>query len=80
MTSGDSAVFTIHGDADRLVPHAHAVRLKAALDAAGVRNVLRTIPGAAHGGINQEQTVAALRAVHAFLDGLGLAPALPAKP
>lgn len=80
VRAGGPPVFTIHGDADRLVPHAHAVRLKAALDAAGVRNVLHTIPGAGHGGFSQEQTVAALRAAHAFLDGLGLAPALPANP
>jgi len=80
VRAGGPPVFTIHGDDDPLVPHAHAVRLKAALDAAGVRNVLHTIPDGGHGGFNQEQTLAARRAMRAFLDGLGLAPALPAQP
>ncbi|WP_288380080.1 alpha/beta hydrolase [uncultured Massilia sp.] len=77
---GGPPVFTVHGDADPLVPHSQALRLKAALDAAGVKNVLHTIPGGGHGGFSQEQTLASHRAIHAFLDNLGLAPAPASKP
>ncbi|RLM49081.1 alpha/beta hydrolase, partial [Halobellus sp. Atlit-31R] len=34
VRAGSPPVFTVHGDADPLVPYAHAVRLKAALDQA----------------------------------------------
>jgi acetyl esterase/lipase len=47
-------VFTIHGDADNLVPYSHAVRLHAALEKAGVPNKLVTIPGGKHGGFSRE--------------------------
>jgi acetyl esterase/lipase len=38
----------IHGDADPIVPYSHAVRLHQALEGAGVRNLLVTIPGGGH--------------------------------
>jgi acetyl esterase/lipase len=41
-------VVTVHGEADASVPHHHAVRLHAALAAAGVRNELVSIPGGGH--------------------------------
>jgi acetyl esterase/lipase len=47
-------IFTIHGDADNLVPYSHAVRLHAALEKAGVPNKLVTIPGGKHGGFSRE--------------------------
>ena len=72
--AGGPAVLTIHGDADPLVPYAHGVRLKAALDKAGVRNVLHTIKGGGHGGFTAEQHVGAYSAAHGFLRGLGIAP------
>ena len=72
---GGPAVYTIHGDADPLVPYAHAVRLKAALDKAGVKNVLHTIPGGGHGGFPAEQMKGAYQGMGKFLEGLGLAPA-----
>lgn len=77
VRAGGPAVFTIHGDADPLVPYAHGVRLKAALDKAGVRNVLHTVKGGGHGGFTPEQQVAAFAAARDFLRGLGLAPAQP---
>ncbi len=45
---GVSPVITVHGDADGTVPHAHALRLHAALTKAGVANELVTIPGGRH--------------------------------
>ncbi|MGI4846061.1 MAG: alpha/beta hydrolase fold domain-containing protein [Janthinobacterium lividum] len=77
VRAGGPAVLTIHGDADPLVPYAHGVRLKEALDKAGVRNVLHTIKGGGHGGFTAEQHVGAYGAAHAFLRGLGIAPAQP---
>jgi dipeptidyl aminopeptidase/acylaminoacyl peptidase len=70
-------VFTVHGDADPMVPYSHGVRLKAALDKAGVKNVLHTIKGGGHGGFTPEQQVQAFEAVRGFLRGLGVAPAQP---
>jgi len=49
FVSKDSApVFTIHGDADTLVPIKQAERLKTALDNAGVTNQFITIKGMGH--------------------------------
>ncbi|WP_020652246.1 alpha/beta hydrolase [Massilia niastensis] len=72
---GGPPVFTIHGDADPMVPYAHAMRLKIALDKAGVRNALHTIKGGDHGGFSLDQQVAAFEAARDFLRGLGIVPA-----
>jgi len=77
VRAGGPPVYTIHGDADPLVPYAHGVRLKAALDAAGVKNVLHTIPGGGHGGFKLEQVQGAYKGIHGFLHQLGLAPKAP---
>ncbi|NNG21881.1 alpha/beta hydrolase [Telluria aromaticivorans] len=74
VRAGGPAVFTIHGDADPLVPYAHGVRLKNALDGAGVKNLLHTIKGGGHGGFTAEQHVGAYAAAHAFLQGLAIVP------
>lgn len=68
------AVLTIHGDADPLVPYAHAVRLKQAMDKAGEKNQLLTLKGAGHGGFTPEQNLEAYLAVRSFLRELGIAP------
>ncbi|WP_306397830.1 alpha/beta hydrolase [Telluria beijingensis] len=75
VRAGGPAVFTIHGDDDKLVPYAHGVRLKSALDKAGVNNVLHTVKGGGHGGFNPEQQVAIFSEVQAFLRQQGLLPA-----
>lgn len=77
VRAGGPPVFTIHGDADPMVPYAHALRLKAALDKVGVRNVLHTIPGGGHGGFTGEQQLAAFEAARSFLRSLGIVPAQP---
>jgi acetyl esterase/lipase len=60
-------VFTIHGDNDNLVPYAHAVRLHAALTAAGVTNKLVTIPGGKHGGFSREDMQRIYGMIRVFL-------------
>jgi acetyl esterase/lipase len=72
VRSGLPPVLTIHGDADKLVPYSHAVRLHEALTKAGVRNQLLTLPGAGHGGFTDEQELSAFETVRAFLVGVGV--------
>lgn len=67
------AVLTIHGDADPLVPYAHATRLHQAMDKAGEKNQLLTVKGGGHGGFNAEQQVQAFETIRTFLRGLGIA-------
>ena len=78
VRAGQPPVLTIHGDADRVVPYSHAVRLHDVLNKAGVRNRLLTIPGGDHGDFPPEQQIRAYEAIHQFLAELGFAPV--AKP
>ena len=70
---------TIHGDADPTVPYQHAIALHEKLDAAGVPNLLHTVPNGRHGGFDWEQTVAIFETIHRFLaqHGLGGSVATP---
>jgi acetyl esterase/lipase len=67
VRAGLPPILTLHGDADPIVPYQHAVRLHAALDAAGVPNQLHTIPGGGHGGFDVEQTLEAWRVIREFV-------------
>jgi acetyl esterase/lipase len=69
---GLPAILTIHGDADKVVPYSHAVRLHEALTRAGVRNQFLTIPGAGHGWLTAEQDLLAFETTRAFLESLGI--------
>ena len=68
-------VLTIHGDADPTVPYEHAVRLKEALDSAGVANRLVTVPGGRHGGFSEDENAMIYAAIRAFLSEHNLGPA-----
>lgn len=74
VRAGVPPVLTVHGDADTVVPHAHAARLHAALAKQGVRNELVTVAGGGHGGFAREQNERAYAAIRAFLGALGLVP------
>jgi len=65
-------ILTIHGDADRTVPYEHAVRLHAALEAAGAKHELHTVPGGAHGGFTRDQTVQIFQTINRFLREAGV--------
>jgi acetyl esterase/lipase len=72
VRTGLPPILTIHGDADKVVPYSHAVRLHEALTKAGVRNQLLTIPGAGHGWLTAEQDLLAFETARAFLESLGI--------
>ena len=65
-------IFTIHGDADQLVPYSHAVRLHDALKKAGVKNEFITIPGGRHGGFSKEDMVRIQEQIRRFLKNVGV--------
>ena len=60
-------ILTIHGDADPTVPYQHGVRLRDALDKAGVPNRLVTVPGGLHGGFSQSEMVRIYSEIRQFL-------------
>lgn len=68
-------ILTIHGDADSIVPYAHAVRLHEALDRAGLPNRLLTIEGGGHGGFSLEENLHIYATIRSFLGAHGLGPA-----
>lgn len=75
VRAGVPPVVTIHGDADPLVPYSsQAVRLHQALEKAGVRNRLLTIPGAGHGGFSGDQMLQGYEAIKSFLASVGITP------
>jgi acetyl esterase/lipase len=65
-------ILTIHGDADKLVPYAQAVRLHDELSKAGVHNQLYTIAGGGHGDFTLDQEVKAFETIDAFLASVGV--------
>jgi acetyl esterase/lipase len=72
VRKGLPPILTIHGDADPTVPYQHAVRLRQALDKAGVPNELLTIPGGKHGGFTNEETLKIQKTIDEFLSKHGI--------
>ena len=72
VRAGLPPIITIHGEHDDVAPYAHAVRLHAALDKAGVPNRLMTIRGRKHGGFNREEMLSSYAAIREFLRKQGL--------
>ncbi|MEM1244868.1 MAG: alpha/beta hydrolase [Acidobacteriota bacterium] len=60
-------VLTLHGDADLIVPYAHATRLHEKLDDAGVANRLHTVSGGGHGNFTVDEYKEAFRVIREFL-------------
>ena len=73
VRSGLPPVLILHGDADSTVPIEHSVRLRAALDSAGVAGELLVLRGADHGPHRPEDSAAAWAAVIRFLGELATA-------
>jgi acetyl esterase/lipase len=77
VRAGLPPIITIHGDHDSVVPYSQATKLQTALNQAGVKNELVTIPGGDHGNYSDGETLRAFREVWKFLDA-ALPPADPA--
>jgi acetyl esterase/lipase len=60
-------IITIHGDHDPTVPYSQAVRLRDALQKAGVPNELVTVPNGGHGSFSDDQTREAFSRIWPFL-------------
>jgi acetyl esterase/lipase len=71
---GLPAIFSVHGDADQLVPYSHSVRLHEALKKAGVVNEMLTIPGGGHGGFAPPEALRLSAVIRAFLAKQGITP------
>ena len=54
------------------MPYSHAIRLRDALNKAGVRNRLLTIAGGDHGDFTADQQIVAYEAIRQFLAELGI--------
>jgi acetyl esterase/lipase len=74
VRAGMPPVFSVHGDADTLVPYSHSVRLHDALKKAGVVNEMMTIPGGGHGGFAPVEALRLSAAIRAFLAKQGITP------
>jgi acetyl esterase/lipase len=72
VRKGLPPVFSVHGDADPVVPYSQSVRLHAALDKAGITNELVTIHGGGHGQFTDAQLEDAYAKLRAFLAARGL--------
>jgi acetyl esterase/lipase len=72
VNAASPAVITIHGDADRVAPYNHAVRLHQALDQAGVPNRLLTWPGRDHGAFARDEIIRSYGAIREFLRDRGV--------
>ena len=72
VRAGLPAIITIHGENDDVAPYAHAVRLHAMLDKAGVPNQLVTIRGRKHGGFSREEMIDSYAKIREFLRKNGI--------
>ena len=72
VREGLPPILSIHGDADGIVSHQHALKLHEELERAGVSNELHTVPGGGHGGFSRDETHANFDTIHAFLGHHGL--------
>ena len=73
VRAGLPAIFSVHGDADTLVPHAHSMRLHEALTKVAVVNQFLTVPGGGHGGFSATESQRIAAAIRAFLARQGIA-------
>jgi len=63
-------VISIHGDKDNVAPYKYVTAFHEALDAAGVKNKLVTVPGGMHAGYSKEAFSNAFKEIRAFLKEL----------
>ena len=75
VRTGAPPVFIVHGTADTIVPYSQSVRLKEALDRAGVPNEMVSVDGAGHGTFDAPARLRFFGAMQRFLTQRGLWPA-----
>ena len=73
VRAGLPPILTIHGDADKVAPYNHAVRLHKALDEAKVPNQLLTIKGGDHGSFKRDEFIGIYVTIREFLKKQGIA-------
>jgi acetyl esterase/lipase len=67
VRAGLPPIISIQGDADPVVPYTQNVLLHRALEQAGIRNQLVTVPGGKHGGFTDAEMVKVYAEIRAFL-------------
>ena len=72
VRAGLPPIVTIHGDADRTVPYAQALKLNADLERLEVPHELITVPGGGHGNFTPEQRSMIYRRIQEFLTKNGI--------
>ena len=72
VRKGLPPVYTIHGNADKIVPYKQSVRLHKELDKAGVTNYLYTVEGGGHGGFSKAEQIKIHGKIDAFLKEQGI--------
>jgi acetyl esterase/lipase len=65
-------ILTIHGNADPTVPYQHAVKLREALNKAGVKNDFYTVKGGGHGGFSNAEMIKIDGLIEKFLGEAGV--------
>jgi acetyl esterase/lipase len=75
VRAGLPPTLILHGDPDPYVPFEQSVRLKEALDRAGVPCQLLRVPGGGHGDFSEKDTLASWKLVREFLARHDLLPA-----
>jgi acetyl esterase/lipase len=72
VRAGLPPIVTIHGDADKTVPYAQAVKLNADLERLQVPHELITVPSGGHGNFTPEQRSMIYRRIREFLAKNGI--------
>jgi acetyl esterase/lipase len=72
VRAGLPPILTVHGEEDTVVPYESSVELHAALERAGVRHELVTVPGGGHGNFTRAETARIFERIEAFLAEQGL--------
>jgi acetyl esterase/lipase len=67
VRAGLPPIISIQGDADPVVPYTQNVLLHRALEQAGIRNQLVTVPGGKHGGFTDAEMAKVYAEIRAFL-------------
>lgn len=67
VRKGLPPILTIHGDADPIVPYAHALRFHESLEEVGTPNQLLTIKGGGHGKFSRAETDRIFAVIRHFL-------------